>query len=73
MANFYLKPYIPDKKAMRTIKNYKENQPEHKELLELLKEPQEESLRVNITVSLLGIRNLRFDCIDPIIKIRLSH
>ena len=28
--------------------------------------------RVDLTVSILGIRNLRFDAIDPVVKVRLS-
>ena len=64
---------MPDKKEMRIIKNYKDNQPEHKEMIALLKEPQEIVHRVDLIVSILGIRNLRFDAIDPVIKVRLSN
>lgn len=42
-------------------------------MIELLRQPSIIKHRVDITVSIFGIRNLRNDAKDPVIKVRLSH
>jgi hypothetical protein len=70
LANFYLKLFIRDPKT-RKIKGYKD--PVHMALIDEFEEVTKICYKVDIEISLFGIRNLIKEAIMPRITIRLTN
>ena len=70
LANFYLKLFVRDPKT-RKIKNYKD--PAHLALIDEFNRVVEIAHKVDIDISIFGIRNLIKDAIEPRVTIRLSN
>ena len=70
LANFYLKLFVRDPKT-RKIKNYKD--PAHLALIEEFQGMTEIVHKVDIEISIFGIRNLIKEAIEPKITMRISN